>query len=137
MDLDGGELVGMDIIGQKDYILVITEKGFGKRTLSETYRPQGRGGKGVINLKTTERNGNVVGFRQVDDEDSVILITDRGRLIRTLASGISVMGRATQGVKVMDLHEDERVVDLAVALQEADEAEANGETGEDRDETES
>ena len=120
MDVDESELVGMDIIGEQQSILVVTERGFGKRTSNSQYRLQGRGGKGVINLRITERNGPVVGFRQVTDEDQVILITDKGRLIRTNVAEVSMKGRLTQGVKLMDLDEDEKVVDLTVVMESED-----------------
>ena len=120
MDVDESELVGMDIIGEQQSILVVTERGFGKRTSNSQYRLQGRGGKGVINLRITERNGPVVNFRQVTDEDQVILITDKGRLIRTNVAEVSMKGRLTQGVKLMDLDEDEKVVDLTVVMESED-----------------
>jgi DNA gyrase subunit A len=74
----------------------------------------------VINLRITERNGPVVNFRQVTDEDQVILITDKGRLIRTNVAEVSMKGRLTQGVKLMDLDEDEKVVDLTVVMESED-----------------
>ncbi len=126
MNLDGSQLVGMDMIDPGKCILVVTEKGFGKRTPEECYRPQSRGGKGVLNLKVTERNGSVIGFRQVAEEEGIILITDRGRLIRMPVAGISKIGRVTQGVKLIDLSEGESVVDLTV-LDEADSSREDGE----------
>jgi DNA gyrase subunit A len=117
MDVGDSELVGMDIIGHDQSMLVVTAKGFGKRSGNSEYRLQGRGGKGVINLRITERNGEVVGFRQVTDEEQVILITDKGRLIRTNVAEVSMKGRVTQGVKLMDLLEDERVVDMTVVIE--------------------
>lgn len=114
MKLSGSELVGMDVIDPGKSVLVITEKGFGKRTPDEAYRPQSRGGMGVLNTRITERNGSVIGFRQVADEDEILLITDRGRLIRMPAFQISKVGRVTQGVKLMGLDEGEKVVDVAV-----------------------
>ena len=117
MDVGGSELVGMDIIGHDQSMLVVTAKGFGKRSGNSEYRLQGRGGKGVINLRITERNGEVVGFRQVTNEEQVILITDKGRLIRTNVAEVSMKGRVTQGVKLMDLLEDERVVDMTVVIE--------------------
>jgi DNA gyrase subunit A len=126
MNLDGGQLVGMDVIDEGKSILVITQKGFGKRTPSEEYRSQSRGGKGVLNTRVTDKNGEVVGFRQVADEDEILMITDRGRLIRTPVAPIRQVGRVTQGVKLMDLDEGEKVVDLAV-LEESDETKEEGE----------
>jgi len=114
MNLDGGELVGMDVIEGGKSILVVTEKGYGKRTPNEAYRPQGRAGKGVMNIRITDRNGEVIGFCQVSEESEILLITDRGRLIRSPVAQISKIGRVTQGVKLIGLDEGEKVVDLAV-----------------------
>ena len=114
MNVKGTELVGMDVIDPNKCMLVVTEKGFGKRTSEESYRCQGRGGQGVLNIKVTDRNGQVVGFRQVGEDNSIMLITDRGRLIRMAVSQISKIGRVTQGVKLIGLPEGEKVVDLTV-----------------------
>ena len=126
MNLDGSELVGMDVIDAGKCILVITEKGFGKRTPEDAYRCQSRGGKGVLNIRVTERNGDVVGFRQVGEEEEILIITNRGRLIRMPAAQVSKIGRVTQGVKLMVLDEGEQVVDLAVSA-EPDEAKEEAE----------
>ena len=114
MNVKGTELVGMGVIDPDKCMLVVTEKGFGKRTPEESYRPQGRGGQGVLNIKVTERNGHVIGFRQVGEDNGIMLITDGGRLIRMPVSQISKIGRVTQGVKLIDLAEGETVVDLTV-----------------------
>jgi DNA gyrase subunit A len=126
MNLDGSELVGMDVIDEGRSILVITEKGFGKRTSSELYRAQSRGGKGVLNIRVTERNGHVVAFRQVGEGEEIIMITDRGRLIRIPVSQVSKIGRVTQGVKLMGVDEGEKVVDVTV-FTESDESREDGE----------
>ena len=117
MRLDGSELVGMDVIDGGKSILVITENGFGKRTPEEAYRCQSRGGKGVLNIRVSERNGPVVGFCQVGEEEEILIITNRGRLIRIPVAQVSKIGRVTQGVKLMVLDEDERVVDLTVSAE--------------------
>ncbi len=117
MEVGDSELVGMDVIGNDQSMLVVTAKGFGKRSANSEYRVQGRGGKGVINLRITERKGEVVGFRQVTDEEQVIVITDKGRLIRTNVAEVGMKGRVTQGVKLMDLLDDERVVDMTVVIE--------------------
>lgn len=114
MNREGSKLVGMDVIDDGKSILVVTENGFGKRTPSEEYRCQSRGGKGVLNIRVTERNGDVVGFRQVAEEEGILLITDRGRLIRTPVVDIRKIGRVTQGVKLMELNEGEKIVDMTV-----------------------
>jgi len=120
MNVKGTELVGMDVIDPQKCMLVVTEKGFGKRTPEESYRPQGRGGQGVLNIRVTERNGQVIGFRQVGEDNGIMLITDGGRLIRMPVSQISKIGRVTQGVKLIGLAEGERVVDLTVLDQTED-----------------
>ena len=120
MNVKGTELVGMDVIDPNKCMLVVTEKGFGKRTPEESYRCQGRGGQGVLNIRVTERNGQVIGFRQVGEDNGIMLITDGGRLIRMPVSQISKIGRVTQGVKLIGLAEGERVVDLTVLDQTED-----------------
>ncbi len=120
MNLDGSQLVGMDVIDAGKCILVITEKGFGKRTPEGAYRCQSRGGKGVLNIRVTERNGSVVGFRQVGEDEQILMITDHGRLIRMPVVQISKIGRVTQGVKLMGLNEGEKVVDVTVLAESED-----------------
>jgi DNA gyrase subunit A len=117
MNLGGSQLVGMDVIDAGKSILVITEKGFGKRTLEDAYRCQSRGGKGVFNVRVTEKNGGVVGFRQVGEEEEILIITNRGRLIRMPARQVSQIGRVTQGVRLMVLDEGEQVMDLAISAE--------------------
>lgn len=115
MNLDGSQLVGMDVIDQGKCILVITEKGFGKRTPEEEYNCQGRGGKGVLNIRVTERNGEVVKFRQVGENEELMIITDRGQVIRMPVAQVRKIGRVTQGVKLINIGDDgEKVVDLDV-----------------------
>ncbi|MEN6437953.1 MAG: DNA gyrase subunit A [Syntrophobacter sp.] len=120
MNVEGTELVGMDVIDPGKAILVVTDKGFGKRTPEESYRCQSRGGKGVLNINVTERNGSVIGFRQVGEEEDIMLITDKGRLIRMPVHQISKIGRVTQGVKLIGLAEGEKVVDLTVLVETED-----------------
>jgi DNA gyrase subunit A len=121
----GDELVGMEILLPGATILTVTEKGYGKRTPLEAYRLQRRGGQGVITIRTTPRNGQVVGVAQVVDDDQVMLITDGGKVLRSPVSGISTMGRATQGVRLMDLAPNEKLVSMA-RLAESDVAETGG-----------
>lgn len=113
MDVNGSALVGMEVVSDGESILTVTENGFGKRTTTSEYPLRGRGGKGVLSIRTTKRNGLVVGFRQVKDNDEIMLITDRGRIIRMKVSEISVIGRITQGVRLIDMEADEHVVDMA------------------------
>ena len=122
MAVDGSSLVGMEVISEAATILTVSENGFGKRTETREYPLRRRGGKGVLSMRTTERNGPVVGFRQVGENDEIMLITDRGRIIRMMVDEISVIGRVTQGVRLIDIEPDERVVDLA-SLAETEEEE--------------
>jgi DNA gyrase subunit A len=92
---------------------VVTEKGYGKRTAIDAYRLTARGTKGVITLRVTERNGPLVAIREVVDGDGLMLITSRGTLIRLPVSGISQLGRATQGVHLVRLGDEDRVVAVA------------------------
>ena len=103
----------METINDDTTILAVTENGFGKRTKGSEYRAQTRGGGGMITLKTTEKNGLVVGIKQVTDDDDLILIGDRGKIIRISARSIPTVGRNTQGVKLIDLCNGEKVVDIA------------------------
>jgi DNA gyrase subunit A len=105
--------VGMELLRPGKTILTFTEKGYGKRSPLEEYREQNRGGQGIITIKTTPRNGSVVGILQVDDEDEVMLITSGGKILRIHARSIPVMSRNTQGVRLMEANEGERVVSFA------------------------
>ena len=110
---DGDIVVGMETLRGHGTILTITQNGFGKRTEVKRYKRQHRAGLGLIDIKTTPRNGPVVGQRIVDDDDEVMLITANGKLIRTGTGGIKVQGRNTQGVKVIGLGEGDTVVAIA------------------------
>lgn len=111
---DGDFVVGMEpIYNEKAYLLAITENGFGKRTELEEYRVQIRAGKGVITYKTTPKTGKVVGIQVVDDNDDVMLITDKGIIIRLEVMNISVLGRSTQGVTLMRTNDGGKVVSIA------------------------
>lgn len=123
-------LVSMDIITPGTLgaaILSVTEKGFGKRTPIEDYPLQSRGGKGVITIKTSPRNGNLVGVQQITEQDDVMLITEKGKIIRLRGEEISVIGRNTQGVKLIELEPGERV--MAVTCLAEREEEPEGEQG--------
>ncbi len=117
---DGDEVVGMEVLDPGATILTVTEKGYGKRTPLEDYRVQNRGGQGVITIRTSERNGQVVGVAQVVNDDQLMLITNGGKVLRCKVSGISTMGRATQGVRLMDMGPGEELVAIA-RLAERDE----------------
>ena len=107
------EVVGMEILSGDAQILTTTENGFGKRTPLNDYRAQRRGGQGIINIRANTRNGPVIGIAQVIDDDDVMLITDGGKVLRCPVDGISSMGRATQGVRVMNLDSGEKLVSIA------------------------
>jgi len=122
------EVVGMEILTPGATILTITERGYGKRTPLEAYRVQKRGGQGIITIRTSDRNGPVIGVAQVVDDDELMLVTNAGKVLRCRVSGISTMGRATQGVRVMDLASEETLVAIA-RLAEGDVAEGDGSSG--------
>ena len=116
---EGDFVVGMEpIYNEKAYLLAITENGFGKRTELEEYRVQIRAGKGVITYKTTPKTGKVVGIQVVDDNDDVMLITDKGVIIRLEVMNISVLGRSTQGVTLMRTNDGGKVVGIAKIISE-------------------
>jgi DNA gyrase subunit A len=110
---EGDRVVGMEILSPGATILTVTERGYGKRTPLGDYRLQRRGGQGIITIRTSQRNGPVVSVAQVVDDDEVMLITDGGKVLRARVSGISTMGRATQGVRIMNLDEDEKIASMA------------------------
>jgi DNA gyrase subunit A len=118
----------MEVLSPGATILTLTENGYGKRTPLEDYRLQRRGGQGVITIRTSARNGEVVGVAQVVDDDEVMLITDGGKVLRSKVSGISTMGRATQGVRIMNLDSGEKMVSMA-RIAERDVADADGGNG--------
>ena len=105
-------VVSAIVIDSNNSILIATENGFGKRSPIEEYRLQNRGGKGVRGIKRSDRNGDVIAAKQVDDEEEVILIADSGKMIRMDLSALRVIGRSTQGVKLINLDENEKVVSL-------------------------
>ena len=108
----GDEVVSAEVAEEKMIILTVTEKGLGKRSKIEDYPVQNRGGKGVISIKITKKGGKAIGLMQVRDEDEVVMITSSGKLIRTLAGNISLHGRNTQGVKLMDVDGDDKIVSV-------------------------
>jgi DNA gyrase subunit A len=109
---DKDQVVGMAVIPREEpaTLLTVCERGYGKRTPTSDYPTKNRGGKGVITIKTTERNGKVVSLRLVSDDDDLMLITDGGKLIRMPVTGVPTIGRNTQGVRLIRLDESEKVV---------------------------
>jgi len=126
----GDEVVGADVVERGSTILTVTENGYGKRTEEAEYRVQGRGGKGIIDIKTTERNGMVVGLAQVKDRDEVMLVTSGGMLIRIKVHDISVIGRNTQGVRLISLESAGEKVSGISKLPESSEENGDGGNGE-------
>ncbi|MEA2339036.1 MAG: gyrase subunit [Thermoanaerobaculia bacterium] len=132
-DNEDAEVVASDDRGQ---VLTITEKGFGKRTPVSAYRLQSRGGIGVTNIKTTDKNGKVAGISYVFEDDQVLLITEQGMIIRTNVADIRSIGRNTQGVRVINIDENDSVV-AAVKLVDKDDAEEELPSDEDAETTDS
>ena len=109
----GDYVVGMDKLSKGSEVLIVSENGFGKRTPTSEFRPQGRGGMGVINMKVTDRTGKVVGIKVVKPDQELLLITTEGLVIRTDISSISVVGRNAQGVILMRTKDDDKIAALA------------------------
>ncbi|MPZ77053.1 MAG: DNA gyrase subunit A [Deltaproteobacteria bacterium] len=126
MRLDKGDaVVSMEMLNRGASILTVSENGYGKRTEMEEYRLQFRGGKGVITMKATDKTGRVVGGQQVTDDDQLMLVTNNGKIIRLRMKDIRVIGRNTQGVRLIDLEDGERVVSLARLAEKEDEEETD------------
>jgi len=134
---DAEEAVGAIELGEKRYVelsaaeqfvLTVSERGFGKRSSSYEYRTTGRGGKGIVAMALTKKTGKIVGSFPVEEADQVMLVTDGGKLIRTPVAGIRIAGRSTQGVIVLNTAEDEKVVSLErLSEEEGDNGSDNGE----------
>ena len=122
---DGDEIIGMQLCSQGDYLLIVSEKGMGKRTSMSEFSVQNRGGKGVKCYKITEKTGNVVGVKAVNDDNEVMMITTEGIIIRIACSDISILGRITSGVKLMNLNEKVSVASIAKVREKEDKAEGN------------
>jgi DNA gyrase subunit A len=116
-----------ELSAHEEFVLTVSENGYGKRTSAYEYRISGRGGKGIIAMVVNQRNGKLAGSFPVEENDQIMLVTDRGQLIRVPVEGISIMGRSTQGVIVFDTAEDERVV----AVEHIPDVEGNGDNGDD------
>jgi DNA gyrase subunit A len=125
---DDENIISLIIASEEEgAILTATEFGFGKRTQLEEYRVQGRGGQGIISIQTSERNGQVVGAVQVRDEHQIMLISDGGTLVRTPVKDVSIVGRNTQGVKLINLTKNEKLVGLERVIDEEDDEESSEE----------
>ena len=120
------KVVSAIVVSSEHSILTVTENGYGKRSPIEEFRIQKRGGKGVFGIKASERNGNVIDAKQVKDDDEIIVIADSGKMIRMDLSSIRVIGRSTQGVKMINLEDGEKVVGMdTVAKDSSDESDDN------------
>jgi len=115
MNVDGGEVIGVTTSDEGEYILVITEKGYGKMSPAESYRLTNRGAKGVLTINATERNGNIVAMRAVSGDEDLMIITTEGVVIRIPLTQVKIASRATQGVRVIRLDENQAVASIAVA----------------------
>jgi len=126
---EGDSVIDMDVVDPDLDVLIVTEKGYGKRTPASEYRVQSRGGKGIKTLNITEKNGSVVSLKMVADDEDLMIMTSAGTLIRTSIAGISTMGRNTQGVKLINIREDDAVATVTRVgrSEESDEAERGSE----------
>lgn len=121
IDLEEGDaLVAMEVVNEAATMLTVCENGYGKRTPIDEYRVQGRGGKGLINIKVTERNGRVVGIKQVTEVDELMIMTTAGNLIRLPVRELSVISRNTQGVRLIALNDNDLVASVASIDQETE-----------------
>ena len=137
MNLDpGDEVVAMQLNSQGDYLLVVSENGMGKRTAMSEFTCQNRGGKGVKCYKITEKTGNVIGAKAVNEENEIMMITTEGIIIRITCAGISILGRITSGVKLINLDEGVTVASLAKVREKAEGNTENGSSEEPTEETE-
>ncbi len=125
---DGQRVISLIIIDEEGKILAATENGYGKRTKVSEFSPQGRGGRGVIGIQVSARNGKVVGAIQVSDEDEIMLVSKAGTLVRTKVDGISVVGRNTQGVTLISIDKKDQLVaiDRVLSTDDEDDDEAEG-----------
>jgi DNA gyrase subunit A len=121
-------VIDMDVVHEDNSVLIVTTKGFGKRTPVAEYRIQSRGGKGIKTLNVTDKNGPIVGLKVVQDDEDLMIITASGTVIRTSMDGISMMGRNTQGVRLINIREDDEVGTLA-RVQKNEEQSENEEDG--------
>jgi DNA gyrase subunit A len=118
---DDDEVVAMEVLAPGGTILTVTAQGYGKRTVLDEYRVQSRGGIGIINIQTSERNGHVIGITQATDDDELMLITQQGKILRMASKDIRTIGRSTQGVKLIDIEGDDRAVSIARLAERDDE----------------
>ncbi len=111
--VDGDEVIGMQLNTQGEFLLIASEKGLGKRTKMEEFSAQNRGGKGVKCYKITDKTGNIIGIKAVNDDNEIMIITTEGIIIRMKVEGISILGRVTSGVKLINMNEDVTIASIA------------------------
>ncbi len=121
---EGDAVVSLEILSKGATLLTVSSGGYGKRSGVDEYRIQSRGGKGIITMRTSDKTGEVIGVRQVTDEDHLMLVTDSGRIIRLRMAELRIIGRNTQGVRLLNVGPDERVASLALLAEKEDEVEA-------------
>ena len=121
---DDEKIIGMEIIDDGVEILSVTERGYGKRSSTTEYRKQSRGGKGIIAMKLNDKTGEIIQIKPVSQSDDLMIITNSGQVIRTKISGISLLGRNTQGVRLINLKDGEAVVAVENILDSDEEAES-------------
>ena len=131
IDLGNGICVGCEIANPGQEVLVVTEKGYGKRTNATEYRMTHRGSKGVKGLNVTEKNGNIVAFKLVNGDEDLMIITNSGMIIRLSVAQVSTTGRVAQGVRLINLKEEQMVSNVALIFKEEDEEELEITTEED------
>ncbi len=125
---EGDEVVAMEVVKPGGTLLTVTELGYAKQTALDEYRVQGRGGYGLKNLEITDKNGHVVGIAQVQDDEELLVITEQGKILRTPANDIRTIGRATQGVRLMDLEGDDKIVSVALVEKTVEEEAPNADS---------
>ncbi|MGH9386005.1 MAG: DNA gyrase subunit A [Vicinamibacterales bacterium] len=125
---EGDEVVAMEVVKPGGTLLTVTELGYAKQTALDEYRVQGRGGYGLKNLEITDKNGHVVGIAQVHVDEELLVITEQGKILRTPANDIRTIGRATQGVRLMDLEADDKIVSVALVDKTVEEEAPNADS---------
>lgn len=118
---DGDKVVGMVVVSREGTLMVVTDKGYGKRSAISDYRITARGGKGIITLRTNPRVGHMIAIMDVLDSDDLLVITAKGLVLRQKIQDIKVIGRNTQGVRLIRLKEEDRVADVARVVREEEE----------------
>jgi len=125
MNLGKGDyIVGMEVVDKNDFLLTVTERGFAKRTKASEYRLQSRGGKGITNIKVTDRNGKAIGMKAVSDRDDLMVMSTKGMIVRVGVKDLRATGRAAQGVKAINLKAGDKVATMTCIEAEEDLPEA-------------